>query len=75
MTKPPEILPPDHTVYTEVIEAMRQYREAQDAGASAIEVERLRLIAEYIFQAVVDYQMRTFECLGRTPHLSATARE
>ncbi|UZE31283.1 hypothetical protein [Pseudomonas asplenii] len=53
-------LPPVHPTYTEAIEAMRRYHEAQDTGAPAIEVERLRLIAEPRFQAVTDYQMRGF---------------
>lgn len=39
---------------------MRCYHEAQDAGASAEEVERLRLVAEALFQAVTDYQLRAF---------------
>lgn len=60
MPKPPEILPPNHPAYTEAVEAMRRYHEAQDTGAPAIEVERLRLIAESLFQAVTDYQMRAF---------------
>nr|QFX76824.1 hypothetical protein [Pseudomonas putida] len=47
---------------------MRRYHEAQDAGASAAEVERLRLIAESLFQAVTDYQMRAFGSRGGTIH-------
>ncbi|MFF7109344.1 hypothetical protein [Pseudomonas sichuanensis] len=62
MPNPPKVLPPDHQAYTEAVEAMRLYHEALDAGAPAIEVERLRLIAESLFQAVTDYQMRA---LGR----------
>jgi hypothetical protein len=46
MPKKSKILPPDHPAYTEVIEAMRRYRDSQDTGTPAIEVERLRLIAE-----------------------------
>ncbi|WP_447811286.1 hypothetical protein [Pseudomonas putida] len=40
-------------------DAMRRYHEAQDYGAPREEVERLRLIAESLFQAVSDYQMRS----------------
>jgi len=40
-------------------DAMRRYHEAQDYGAPPAEVERLRLIAESLFQAVSDYQMRS----------------
>lgn len=46
MSKPPEILPPDHLAYTEAIEAMRRYHDALYKGAPEIEVETLRLIAE-----------------------------
>ncbi len=68
MSKLPEILPPDHPAYIEAVEVMRHYHEAQDAGAPAIEVERLRLIAESLFQAVTDYQMKAFGKSGRTTH-------
>ena len=68
MPKLPEILPPDHPAYTEAVEAMRRYHEAQGKGAPAIEVERLRLIAEALFQAVTDYQMKAFGKGGRATH-------
>ncbi|ABY98851.1 hypothetical protein HMH05_22765 [Pseudomonas sp. SbB1] len=68
MSKPPEILPPDHVAYTEAIEAMRRYHDALCKGAPEIEVERLRLIAESLFQAVTDYQMKAFGKGGRTTH-------
>lgn len=55
-----KILPPTHQAYTEAVEAMRLYREALDTGAPAIEVERLCLVSESLFQAVTDYQMRAF---------------
>lgn len=60
MPKQSKISPPDHPTYTEVIEVMRRYRKAQDTGAPAIEVERLRLIAESLFQPVTDNQIRGF---------------
>lgn len=60
MSNTPKILPPDHQCYTAAVEAMRLYHEALDTGAPASEVERLRLIAESLFQAVTDYQMRAF---------------
>ena len=63
-----EILPPDHPAYTEAVEAMRRYHEAQEAGAPAVEVERLRLIAESLFQAVTDYQMKAFGIGDVTTH-------
>ncbi|AGZ34732.1 hypothetical protein PVLB_09680 [Pseudomonas sp. VLB120] len=42
----------------QAIEAMRKYHEAQDFGAPPEEVERLRLLAESLFEAVSDYQSR-----------------
>lgn len=42
----------------QAIDAMREYHQAQDGGASPEEIERLRLLAESLFQAVSDYQLR-----------------
>ncbi|WEK28485.1 MAG: hypothetical protein P0Y58_16385 [Candidatus Pseudomonas phytovorans] len=68
MPKPPEILPPDHPAYAEAVEAMRRYHEARDAGAPVTEVERLRLIAESLYQAITDYQMKAFGKGSRPTH-------
>ncbi|HDS1765335.1 hypothetical protein NPS42_03775 [Pseudomonas putida] len=68
MSKSTEILPPDHPAYTEAVEAMRRFHEAQKTGAPAIEVERLRLIAESLFQSVTDYQMKAFGIGKATTH-------
>ncbi|MBC3410529.1 hypothetical protein HU720_04365 [Pseudomonas sp. SWRI51] len=68
MEKLPKILAPYHQAYSDAVEAMRQYHEALDTGAPVVEVERLRLIAESLFQAVTDYQMRAFGCGGRATH-------
>ncbi|WP_369987817.1 hypothetical protein [Pseudomonas xanthosomatis] len=68
MPKPPDILTPDHPLYIEAIEALRRYHEAVNTHAPAIEVERLRLIAESLFQTVTDYQMRAFGASGGTTH-------
>lgn len=43
----------------QAIVAMRRYHEARDYGAPPEEVERLRLLAESLFQDVSDYQMRS----------------
>jgi len=43
----------------QAIDAMREYHQAQERGAPAEEIERLRLLAESLFQAVSDYQLRT----------------
>jgi len=42
----------------EALDAMRAYYQAQDDGRPAEDVERLRLLAESLFQAVSDYQLR-----------------
>ena len=42
----------------QAIDAMREYHQAQDRGGSPGEIERLRLLAESLFQAVSDYQLR-----------------
>ncbi|MDD1955648.1 MULTISPECIES: hypothetical protein [Pseudomonas] len=68
MPKLSDLLPPDHPAYSEAVEAMRRYHQAQGTGAPAIEVERLRLIAEALFQSVTDYQMRAFGSGGGTTH-------
>lgn len=68
MEKLPKILPPNHQAYSDAVEAMRQYHEALETGAPAAEVERLSLIAESLFQAITDYQMRAFGQGGRTTH-------
>ncbi len=39
------------------IDAMREYHEAEAASLPSEEVERLRLLAESLFQAVIDYQL------------------
>lgn len=42
----------------QAVDAMREYHQAQGCGAPAEEVERLRLLAESLFQVVADYQLR-----------------
>ncbi|WP_060511543.1 hypothetical protein [Pseudomonas sp. NBRC 111124] len=51
------ILLPDHPMYTDAIEAMKRFYQAQAKGASDAELKRLRLLAEHRFQAVTDYQL------------------
>ncbi|MDM9555960.1 MULTISPECIES: hypothetical protein [Pseudomonas] len=41
----------------QAIEAMREYHQSQDRGAPLEEVERLRLLADSLYQAVIDYQL------------------
>lgn len=49
----------------QAMEAMRRYHEARDSLASAEEVERLRLEAESLMEAVQEYQRRA---LGAQTH-------
>lgn len=49
-------------MYTDAVDAMRRYHEAQMAGCPAEEVERLRQIAEAHFQAVNEYQFGALGC-------------
>nr|WP_269805917.1 hypothetical protein [Pseudomonas asiatica] len=42
----------------QAIDAMREYHQAQDRNATPEEIERLHLLAESLFQAVSDYQLR-----------------
>jgi len=49
---------PDHPLYTEAVEALKLYHQAQAEGAVGAELERLKLLAEHRFQAITDYQLR-----------------
>jgi hypothetical protein len=55
-----KVLMPDHPLYTEAVEALKLYHEAQAKGVVGAELERLRLMAEHHFQAVADYQLHAF---------------
>ncbi|MDY4309470.1 hypothetical protein SOX05_06210 [Pseudomonas putida] len=57
-----KVLLPDHPLYTEAMEALKAYHQAEVDGVVGMELERLRLMAEHLFQAVTDYQLRA---LGR----------
>lgn len=48
------------------IDATRKYHEAKDMGAPAAEVERLKLLADSLYQAVTEYQISSAD--GRTRH-------
>lgn len=53
-----KVLMPDHPLYTEAVEALKVYHQAEAAGVVGMELERLRLMAEHRFQAVTDYQLQ-----------------
>jgi len=48
---------PDDPMYSQAVEALRRYHEAEAGGVKGAELDRLRLIAEHQFQAVTDYQL------------------
>jgi len=52
------VLLPDHPMYTDAVDALKRYHQAQADGVTGTELERLRLMAEHQFQAVTDYQLR-----------------
>lgn len=41
-----KVRPPDHPMYTEAVEALKRYHQAQAEGVVGADLERLRLIAE-----------------------------
>jgi len=49
-------------------DALRLYHQAKAGGAPEQEVERLRLCAESLYQAVADYQLRALGEPGSTRH-------
>lgn len=49
----------------QAVDAMREYHKARDRGAPAAEIERLRLLAESLFQVVSDYQLRDCQDAGK----------
>lgn len=52
------ILEPDNPLVNQAMDAFRRYHEAQAAKLSDAEVERLRIAAESLFQAVSEFQQR-----------------
>jgi hypothetical protein len=41
----------------DALEAIRAHRDAEEGGAPFDEVERLRLLADSLYNAVIDYQL------------------
>ena len=41
----------------DALEAIRAHRDAEEGGAPLEEVERLRLLADSLYNAVIDYQL------------------
>lgn len=63
-----KMLPPDHPMYTDAVEALKRYHQAQVDGVSGRELERLRLLAEHRFQSVTDYQLRALGGPAESSH-------
>lgn len=59
---------PDHPLYTEAVEALKLYHQAQAKGVVETEPERLKLLAEHRFQAVTDYQLHALGGPTETGH-------
>lgn len=52
----------------EALEAIRAYNEAQVQARPAAEIERLRLEADHLYQAVIDFQLHKAGTLRRQVH-------
>ncbi|UVK81246.1 hypothetical protein LOY46_16900 [Pseudomonas sichuanensis] len=63
-----KVIMPDSPQMQQAVEAMRIYHEARDLGAPPAEVERLRILAESLFQAIIDYQLQVLGGPGYTSH-------
>lgn len=62
------VLLPDHQAYSDAMEALKRYHEAKDFGAPREEIERLKNLAESLFQALADYHLRALGGPGFTTH-------
>ncbi|WP_447809144.1 hypothetical protein [Pseudomonas putida] len=51
------MIDPGELLVQQAIDAMRHYREPEAASWPADEVQRLRLLAESLYQAVLDFQL------------------
>jgi hypothetical protein len=63
-----KVLLPDHPMYTDAVDALKRYHQAQANGVTGAELERLRLMAEHQFQAVTDYQLRALGGAAEPTH-------
>lgn len=62
------ILEPGNPLMTQALDAMKRYHEAQAAKASEVELERLRLEADSLFQAVSEFRQRVMRHRDDTFH-------
>ena len=63
-----DMILPDDPMMLEAVCAMRRYHEAQSSACSDIEVERLRVLAEFLFQAIAEHNLRVLGSLSAPPH-------
>lgn len=63
-----KVLLPGHPMYTDAVDALKRYHQAQASGVTGTELERLRLMAEHQFQAVTDYQSRALGGPAKLSH-------
>ncbi|BFO04080.1 hypothetical protein KNHN1_24580 [Pseudomonas guariconensis] len=52
----------------QAIDATRKYHEAKDMGAPEAEVARLKLLADSLYQAVTEFQLKSRGEAGGTHH-------
>lgn len=52
----------------QALEAIRAHNEAVAQARSAAEIERLRLVADHLYQTVIDYQLHKAGTLGEPIH-------
>ncbi|ERK99712.1 hypothetical protein O999_10840 [Pseudomonas putida LF54] len=52
-----EMIMPDDPRMLEAVGAMRRYHETRASGRADMEVERLRILAEFLFQAIADHNV------------------
>lgn len=63
-----EMIEAGEPLLQQAIEAMRHHREAEAAGKSPAEVQRLRLLADSLYQAVTDYHPQAIADGSQTLH-------
>lgn len=63
-----EVVEAGEPLMQQALDAMRRYHEARDSVTSEEEVERLRLVAESLYQAVTEYQLHALGGEGATRH-------
>nr|WP_092484696.1 hypothetical protein [Pseudomonas sp. NFACC42-2] len=63
-----ELTDAEHLIVQQAVDALRQFHEAQAANLPEAEVNRLRLQAESLFQAITDYRLHYLGAPSSTRH-------